>query len=229
MEVRLNAEVPHIWYDIIGRIIPGGFLLIGLTSVFLRHQITGVACHLLQFGASVIGITAGLALLILIPAAYAAGFLLGSINHILDLGWRHCWPLKLDEFSPGSKALLSRELGVVDKGNGAKVDRQISRAHTAALHILWTHSEALPAASLGSKRDAEKLASGSLAWAALFTWVGALIGGEHLPLVAHAFFLIFIVLSLRARGHYRRRGPETSLDALAEVRRMEGRKNEGHN
>ncbi|HTW57009.1 MAG TPA: hypothetical protein VMD99_02640 [Terriglobales bacterium] len=51
MDVKLNVDVPHVWYDLIGRVIPGAFLIVGLGAECLRDTFADYAWeHAAIFG-----------------------------------------------------------------------------------------------------------------------------------------------------------------------------------
>jgi hypothetical protein len=196
----LVQRVPHLWYDIIGRVIPGAFLLGGLfdASVF-AGKMNRFRCYFKPD--SIVGLTVGLS--VFIGLAFTAGFLLGAAAGLLEGFWSALRPFNLDQdlFKAIPKDIL-KEYGVEALSNEPADDpkikcersRQIVRAGSAILHILWTHPEGVAIAELTSKRDAEKLASSSLAFAALILLAINISTGKcrQLP----CYFVITLVLVL---------------------------------
>ena len=96
-------------------------------------------------------------------------------------------------------------------------------ARLIALHILWTHPEALPIAQLASKRDAEKQMAGSLAWASSILCLRLLYAKPRADYAVYVLWLLLptIALCLWAYSHYRLRVVQTPLEGLAEIRRQQ--------
>jgi hypothetical protein len=226
MTADLKVEIPHVWFDIIGRVIPGAFLIVGLGAEgYFPDSIKRCI-----FDPSVPTLTLTFILLVYISAAFTAGFLLGPLGCILDCAWNKRRPLRLEEFSGDTIKLLEDEFKVSKEESIDRQNQNIWRARLTAVHILWTRPTALSAAALVSKRDAEKLASSSLAWAGLVlmggwvaVWTLSCFGiGPHEPFAVRVMVLavlsVVVVMSLFAYDHYRKRVVETPLDALAEIR-----------
>jgi hypothetical protein len=209
MPADIKVEIPHVWFDLIGRVIPGAFLIVGLSAVALRSQgcraiACRFGCHFFETKATIQVI----AFVGFIAAAFTAGFLLASLGCIFDRIWDRFCPLDPKKFGPAARKLLDREF----KGE------KLSLVRSTALHILWIHPSALPLALLASKRDAEKQASGSFVWAAVFVYAELLLIDPHDWWRGLLGFLFIVALSFSAYCHYRKRVVETPLDGLAEIR-----------
>jgi hypothetical protein len=216
-DIKFNAELPHAWFDLIGRFIPGVLLVVGLGAVGCFPGITSVLKYYLFDGTTTVQVAT---LSGLIVAAFLAGFLLSPLCGFLDRIWDRCQPLTLDEknFVLRTMKLLEGEFKVAKEDTKDDQNRKIMRARLSALHILWAYPETMPLAALASNRDAEKLMAGSLAWASFILYAALLIT-VRARFSVHILLLLTIALSLLAYCHYRKRAVQTPLDGLAEFRR----------
>jgi hypothetical protein len=109
------ANIPFLFYDVIGRMFPGGFLIIGAFLSSLRFlpfycldsclKATKVSETSVGFATLVIG----LAVLIFAVTASFLGFILAALSHVLvERIWRRCSPFNLDG--------LSKFLGIENVG-----------------------------------------------------------------------------------------------------------------
>ncbi len=212
----VSQQIPQVWYDIIGRIIRGAFLIGGALAL---GDLSILICTFKKYilHGSIIGQTIGL--LVLVGTAFIVGFLLSSLSSALDRIWDYLSPFKLEEFTGATGVILRAECGVIEDSDPSfdsiQQSRDIRRARNALLHILWTYPAALPIAQLTSKRDAEKMAAGSLAIASLTL----IVLHRHSPWGVLLFLMAIIILSLIAYDHFRKRCLETPLDVIADVRR----------
>jgi hypothetical protein len=185
-DVKFNAEIPHIWFDIIARVIPGLFLIMGLGADGCFPSVTDRVQYYLFCTSTVIQLAI---LSAFIAASFMVGFLIAPLSDLIDRFWNRLCPL--DE-----------------------------QTRVAGLHTLWTHPEGERIASLASKRDAEKQASGSLAWTGFVVWLGLFCTHHPYGIVRiHVLLWFVIILSLRVNYHYRKRAWETVRDGLEEIRR----------
>ena len=219
MPADIKLEIPHVWFDIIGRVIPGAFLIVGLGA---EGCFPGIAAEFKHYMLGTTTTISVITFLGFIAAAFTVGFLLAPLGGLLDCLWDRCCPLRLDpkKFSPASIKILKDEFQVSDEDVKADQNKKISLARLTALHNLWTYPAALPIALLASKRDAEKLASGSLVGAGLLLMLFSCGIDSHERCAVRVLLLLVIAMSVCVHHHYRRRVVETSLDALAEIRRQ---------
>lgn len=199
----VSEKIPHSWFDVIGRIVPGAFLLAGILEILLKPIFMITCTRLLNQTATVLTTVTVVGLTLYIAAAYVTGFLLAPLSFLV-IEWTTdlLWPIK-DECIPTSvKDLAQAILGEVDA----------RRIRDFCGNFIWTHPEAAQIAIITSKRDAETLASRSLAVAGLGLAVANAIHGYW----CHVFVLILIAgagcLSFR---HYRRRSFDARFDATA--------------
>jgi hypothetical protein len=157
-------QVPHVWYDIIGRVIPGAFLLGGVVEArrcyFATHWLRRSIRH-----DSIAVLT--IFLFVFISFAFVVGFLLAAANPLVDYLWSRCKPFRLRQFNNATQQFLGREFGICPYSESREQNEDIGKARDAILHLLWTYPAGTPVAQLTSKRDAEKLASSSFCVAGL--------------------------------------------------------------
>ena len=103
----MAANIPFLFYDVIGRMFPGGFLIIGAFLSSLRFlpfycldsylKATKVSETSVGFATLVVGLSA----LIFAAISSFLGFILGALSNLLveKMIWGHYWPFNLDRLS----------------------------------------------------------------------------------------------------------------------------------
>ena len=214
-------RIPHFWFDAIGRIVPGAFLLTGLLGEYYGDQLVS------NFKSSQFTILKALladsAVLLLvglfsfIVAAYLTGFLLGSLSYwCVEWVFDRFWPFNMNDVPQSIHELLKRRGKLPCGSNKRALHRQIVRARNFCGNFLWTQPKALQIALLISRWDAEALASRSIALAAmgLLAWDMTFHGKRWLSL-SRALLLLTLVAAITSFRHYRRRSLDTRFDAAA--------------
>src|ERR1700733_911307 len=90
---RISSIIPHFYYDLLGRILPGAYLIVGLVGVFWNRpeQVTarcylgGSAFAKSEGASSVLLLTVGF--LLFLASAYLVGFIFGSISFFIETIW----------------------------------------------------------------------------------------------------------------------------------------------
>jgi len=203
----IAQRIPHSWFDAIGRIIPGAFLLGGVFdagySSPLVSQFSGYLLRYSLFGPAV-------GLLVFATAAWITGFLLATLSYLVDCVSGCLWPFRWKDIpEPMQKVMKSQFTPRLSE----REHQQILRARDCLLHLLWTRPEGLQIAMLASKRDAEALVSRSVAVAAvLLVFLNKYLSGRWR---GWPVFVVTAMLGLWSYSYYRRRSLETPLDAIA--------------
>ncbi len=85
----MAANIPFLFYDVIGRMFPGGFLIMGAFLSSLRF----LPFYCLD--------SFGLSALIFAAISSFLGFILGALSNLLveKMIWGHYWPFNLDRLS----------------------------------------------------------------------------------------------------------------------------------
>jgi hypothetical protein len=203
----IAQHIPHLWFDIIGRIIPGAFLLGGVVeATYATCGHDALKAYIGQFsrlglGAGVLAFTVG---------AWITGFLLSQISHpLFKYGWLAVRWIK----KPSTVSLPSSIVKFLPphlKSESEKTD--------FCFHYLWTRSRGGPIVTLASKRDAEALASKSLSTGALMLVLFNFYPfGTYRSGGVYLFYAVVALLGLRASNHYERRKIQTRLDGIVSL------------
>lgn len=199
----VSEKIPHFWFDVIGRMVPGAFLLAGMLEMRSTPLLgIDVTTLLKQSGTALV-----IALLLSVAAAYLVGFLLGAVSYwVIEWTTDSCKPIKLENIPPRVRHFAEASLGQVDA----------RRIRDFCGNFIWTHPEAVQIAVITSKRDAETLASRSVALAALCLAATNGCRGRW----GHVLVLLLIFgAACLSFGHYHRRSFDTRFDATAALLR----------
>jgi hypothetical protein len=178
LPVGIGGTIPHFFFDVIGRITPGAFLLVG---IYLVGNPGTLECHMekaLGFFPKE-GATAGIFFFLLfLASAYFAGFYLGAVSFCFEWLWarpeKNKW--RLSDIPHGlwreGKGATETEISLDGKHwtvvGMTDVHKRVVRI--AELCAFYTWAVNPTAASFASRWDAEALASRSV----LLTSIGLL-------------------------------------------------------
>jgi hypothetical protein len=201
---KLGGIIPHFHYDVIGRILPGVFFVIGLAVLFLPQDVvTTLKCVFAppkseQSGAYLIFLLT-LILLLVVPAAYVVGAFLGSLSYFPFEKWSRCRKVFLLPHLTGTTVLKSlrpqpSETQPSEKKTetehglpkafrdrfGVDIDENNSEIlveqSRMCIYYVWFRSVSL--GQMGARWDAEALASRNILFGAavlLFLRIGQMI------------------------------------------------------
>jgi hypothetical protein len=215
-----SIQIPHFWYDLLGRIVPGAFLLVGLFSndwqvslVTFVHKFVGDFPLTSQ--------TFGF-FLFFAAASYFAGLFLGAISYwIVDVPLAAISPLTWESISarsyPQLTGTLEKYVRTVEQQ--AKIistppllrprwlgalrtrimnHRRVMRCSEVLAHSLWTWNPAL--AALVSRWAADALAGRSVAVVSL----GLMVFQRHsLSLPTQITLFVLFAAGIQIHLHYR--------------------------
>lgn len=135
-----SSIVPHFHYDLIGRIVPGAYLLAGAYWLLV-----GRGC-LAKPGA----MPSATALFLLALTAYAVGYMLGPVSHLLF----DCWcRFKEDDISKSANTIL----GQGHLKDFAVANKDVVLKSEFCFYVLWLRAPQL--AIMRSRWDAEAFAA----------------------------------------------------------------------
>ncbi len=106
---QISGMIPHFWFDILGRIVPGAFLLVGLFSEDWHQSLTS---FLHKFAADFPLTTHSVGFFLLFSAAsFFVGHFLGVLSYYL-IAWpvAFIWPVKKESIRPLSELPLPEML-----------------------------------------------------------------------------------------------------------------------
>lgn len=203
----VTQQVPHLWYDLIGRVVPGGFLLAGIAQGVYASP---YGCIWSQDIHRFFELGAAVTLPALATAAWIAGFVLAQISYYLvERGLFALFDshlAKVPPIPPPVQEFLPSYL---------TCDRM---KFDFCFNYLWTQPRGGAIVVLASKRDAEVLASRSLAAAALM-----LAALDRLLSCRPGHTWIYIVygvvtfFSLTSYSHYQARVRQTRFDGVVSL------------
>lgn len=164
---EIGGLIPNFWFDLIGRVVPGSYLIFGLFALgWDAAPANWVRKYLAEY--ETVGPAVGLVLFLL--AAYFAGLLLGALGHgpaqWLVLRWRQ---LNLNLLSASTRDMLRRRFIPCETSKIAYGSKQVRNARDYCSLFIWNRKPEL--AVLFSRWDAEALAGSSIAWTSLLLFV----------------------------------------------------------
>jgi hypothetical protein len=202
----IGSTVPYFFYDLIGRIIPGAFVIIGSLVCLFPN---GLMSCLEDAQKSPGGPEAGIVILGAISflfASYFVGFFLGALSFPVEDACLQIWPWK-DTDIPAelrdANGDQESKLGVRILGECFTIDKTkktVEDFSRVCVDVIWEISPALGA--IGTRWDAEALAARSVFVASVVLWFWALevvlrwhVGGR-LPVI---FGLVAVASGMQYR------------------------------
>lgn len=213
-----GVGIPYFFYDIIGRILPGAFLIVGAIITFREHQLISWILDLAQNGIHIetgaATLILGLILTLFVGAAALTGSILASLAHVID-GW--LWKLghkitfeNLLLFLnagdvPSFREHFERHFGKIKPTDEA----QFKGASILCSYYILGTSENLGV--LAARHDAEALSSQSMVLASLILLIATLMRlcRSHEPLFLYWWLgvltSVFIGASLTFNYHRKKK------------------------
>jgi hypothetical protein len=187
----VGSIIPFFFFDLLGRIVPGGFLVLSLGWLGWKpwestFQIEGVLSASLLF----------------LFSAYLIGFVLGTPSYVIEALWKRLVPWKCDQLH-NSVLLRSFKSQFGFEIAADKIPHCAELCH----HFVWARNPNL--ASIGSRWDAEALLARSLALASLIPLGYSIYLCRYS--VALSMFLVFLV-ALTTYAHLRKRHVLSKFD-----------------
>lgn len=185
--VGVAGLVPHFFFDLIGRILPGAFVIIATWVIFRPNRASDVVGKIwASFFNSPkdAGPSAAMGLLLflaLIAASYFVGLYMGSLSHffIERIIWKRKWPWSLDQIpspfkvDPGTMEIRYCGMSWYSfNGPSTEPYEVVETLARICGMFLWAANPAV--GGVTSRWDAEALASRSVALAALVLTVVSL-------------------------------------------------------
>ncbi len=224
---QVSGTIPHFWFDILGRIVPGAFLLVGLFSEDWHQSLTSFV-H--KFAADFPLTTHSVGFFLLFSgASFFVGHFLGVLSYyLIDRPVAFLWPVEEESVCSPEKLPLpemlkacmksftsesgksSRSSGSEEPGASAapvtsKMDRfrkhkMLAKQSEAIAHWLWIRSPDL--AIIISRWTAEALGGRSVALVSLILLISK---WRCLSLPIRASLLILFFCGIATHCHYRNR------------------------
>jgi len=209
---NVGGLIPNVWFDIIGRVVPGTYLLAGLFDVLPSPPSAQVLNSCLsEF--PVVGPAVGFLLVIVL--AYFAGFLLGHVSYPVVGRLLGRWSrVKLGDIHPVVREMLSQSYGA--NWNAGAEHGAVLRARDFCSFFIWNKNPNL--AIIFSRWDAEALASQSivlisLVLAVMYWWTAAWY-------YAVPTFLVIAVIAWVGFRHHSRRAILSRFDMFLVLTRI---------
>ena len=201
---QVGGLIPNVWFDLIGRIVPGSYLILGLLYV-ARHirAVEALRTYMNQpsLAAPAIG------LLMFTGAAYTSGFLLGHASHpLIDSLLARPWRVKARDIDPNVTAALSARY--TNWAAGRESEALVRRARDLCSYYIWNKNPTL--AVIFGRWDSEALASESICTASIALFIVYVwCYGLHWALVA---FPTVAVLAFLGYCYHRPRAIRARFD-----------------
>lgn len=191
---QIPGIIPHFYYDLIGRILPGSYLMFGLLVLSwngpeLKNARDHMKClRVSEANGSFLIFVLSVSVLVLVSSAYLVGFVFGAVSFFVEIFWRRRSPKNLHDLATsfgmneGQEASLRaafkqqfhfelEEKEKKDEPEAAKPTSKVTPAqHLTESSSLCSYYVWANAPNLGymtSRWDAETLASRSLFSASL--------------------------------------------------------------
>jgi hypothetical protein len=239
---QISGIIPHFHYDVIGRILPGVFFVMGLAVLFLPDTVvTALKCTFAppkseQSGPYLIFLLS-LILLLVVPAAYVVGAFLGSLSHFPFEQWH--WSMWLFRFPaltgtvvlatlrPNPSETESSEKGQESEHGLQKVfgdhfgvginernSETLVEQSRLCIYYVWTRNVSL--GQMSARWDAEALASRNILFGAAVLLILRLgqMAVFHDGRVFCLITMLAISFSARAMYEYERRKQITARFSL---------------
>jgi len=202
----LSGIVPHFYYDLIGRIVPGTYLIAGI------YWVTALNGRLSEFDITL----SATAVLVLALSAYAVSFIIGPCSHWLFDRFRHFGEQAITEAVCTVLKQNHIQLPAADKSG--KWHSSILERSERCLYTLWLRAPQL--AIMCSRWDAEAFAARQFG---TVTIVLVLIAGwmtmigqplDH-PMLVFSLAAFVLVLSIFQFRYLRRKAVLSRFTMLA--------------
>jgi hypothetical protein len=215
-EPHVIGNIPFLFYDVIGRMFPGGFLLLGSILSFWPLLPSGdtIACFLKD--AKIADVTAGLAtlvvgiaLLVFAVVSSFLGFIVAPLsNVVVEKLWRKCSPYTFENMS---KFLGNDNLGFIKaqfqiQFGSEPWEGSLNESSFFCAYYIWRVSPSLGA--MQGRQDADLLAAQSFTLIALVLALATLVVGNWSDLgvwLRFAFFLTILAGSFLAFAYHRKK------------------------
>lgn len=220
---RIPGIIPHFFYDLIGRILPGAYLILGVLIILWQEDGISNSVPKYLFEPGVLDKATGLlvmlltvGLLLFLASAYLVGFLLGAVSYYVE---RFCnvWrPMTLDQLlesfnlseriraglREAFRQQFSFDLEGPDSGSSF---REMTETSALCSYYVWAKNPNL--GYMTSRWDAEALASRSVLVASLALFiirlVQVLIWRHCTGLFKPGLLLVFFLIASGAACAYR--------------------------
>ncbi len=199
-EPKVLANIPFLFYDVIGRTFPGGFLLLGsvlslwhvlpIGDAFVRFLAMARVSELSTGAATVV---IGTSLLIFaIISTFIGFFVLSPLSNLLvEKLWGLCAPLRLEGMSKflGTENLQFLQTQFKIQFGFEPSDESLNRSSFLCAYFIWKVNPGLGV--MQGRYDADLLAAQSTVLASLVLFVGTLI--ERFRLGPDPFLTLWLV------------------------------------
>jgi hypothetical protein len=200
-EPRVLANIPFLFYDVIGRTFPGGFFLLGSVLSLWRLRPIRDAFACLLTGARVSELSAGAATVVIgtsllvfaIISTFLGFFVLSPLSNLLvEKLWNLCRPLTLKGMSEflGTDNLKFLQTQFKIQFGSEPSDESLNRSSFLCAYFIWKVNPGLGV--MEGRYDADLLAAQSTVLASLVLFVGTLI--ERCRLGPDPFLKLWLVV-----------------------------------
>jgi hypothetical protein len=179
MPARVGGVIPNFFFDAIGRIVPGTYLLVGTLWVGALPSVESLHSEIRSSVTTVL-----LFLFCLLSIGYLAGFLLAGVSFLLEwaMAKRKMWSLEMLRKRFGDSPLKETKLErVFFERFGFKIiegnENNIEACSWLCAFHVWAENPHL--GSMASRWDAEALADRSLAAASLIIALEITVAAIH--------------------------------------------------
>ncbi len=215
---RVGVDIPYLFYDIIARIAPGAFLVVGVVlslkdgALALKAWSFFESSKACELSVGLVTLVVGAGVLIAAGVFSFLGFLLASLsNVVVEQGMWHWWPLSIAGLARfiGAESIASL-VGQFRTEFGCDFDdKSLNRASFLCSYYIWKMDPNLGA--MTGRLDAELLASQSMVLVSLVLAVVAAVKGviigftPYLEIWLAVLILILISASLTFEYHRKKR------------------------
>jgi hypothetical protein len=167
-ESKLNPHIPFLFYDVIGRMMPGAYLLFGAMLCWFPFICWGqfvaffMETHFLQMSGALAAVAIGAGLLLFGFVSSFVGFLLAALSHVVvEKGLCHWSPLSetgLEEFL-GIRSIKFLNERFEDQFGSEPTSGSLNRSSFLCAYYIWRTNATL--GGMQGRFDSDLLASQS--------------------------------------------------------------------
>lgn len=196
---QFTTIIPHFWYDIIGQIVPGSYLIVGLH--WLGFRSTTIGAFVQKYLTTILPNNSGEirffpVLVVFAFSSYFVGGAIGPFSHwLVQVPFRRMWPL----------AVPAHTITLLEPIFGTTKATDIERIRRQCTWITWKCAPEL--AIIFSRWDAMAFAARSIALSSmcllLFAIYADCVNPQRLPLSVYGILLLLTIGFSNAFKHFR--------------------------
>lgn len=196
---RVGGAIPYFFFDAIGRIVPGAYLIVGMLSAGFEPKEVIFLKNITMSGPT--GLAASFFTLLI--ASYFIGFVLGPISWTLEAAWRWKWEWSIRKVRqwygmPSKESPIEQRIQERFKFSISDDNNQSERILRASwLCQFYVYNASYQLGIMATRWDAESLAARNVVAASLFPFGYSLSNLDWWRAGVFFFIGFFVLLAYR--------------------------------